>query len=335
MLNMSRLFALAGKDICNGFRNQIILYMFFSPIIMILAFQMVIPLLEGTTVQFVVDPSVPTDFEDRLRRTSQVERVSSYEELTDWVNQSSGWIGVFRKDASYALVFYGTEEEEIRQAAVQMAMIAATDLNDAVPVTVHSMGVEQSQLYTFLTAVLILLIGMWAGISMGLTVVDDKESGMIRAQAVCPITIGHYWASKILIVVAYNLLYGVIVSLAMVGTSLPGERVLMIVLASSALGVFMGMIIGVFADNQNTAIAIIKVSAFLLGFVPLLSMFFDSNWEWVFYPIPSFWVFRSVSGIVSGTGAYGWHFVLAILTNIGAFVLMMPLMIKKLRLRIH
>ena len=63
-------------------------------------------------------------------------------------------------------------------------------------------------------------------------------------------------------------------------------------LIASGVGVVIGYVVGGFTDSQLEAIGLIKIVNFAYLSIPILTIFVPESWQWLFYLLPNYWLFK-------------------------------------------
>ncbi len=190
------------------------------------------------------------------------------------------------------MLLEGNEESYVRELpGVILDRILQGE--DAVDLSTVSLGRERSPVREY-TAVFFLL-GMFliGGLFIGLSIVDDRQSGTIRALAVAPVNVVEYMIGKsmlgLLVVVALTLAVATI----LLGPAAVNYPLLLIsVAASLGVAVLIGFLIGLISNNMITAIAIIKVIGLPITGIPIAALFLPDHLKWLLYPFPNYWSFE-------------------------------------------
>jgi len=208
---MKKIFALYAKDIKNALRDKLFQFMLIAPFILIILAKVLIPSLEGVNVNLITDKSLEQSSLERLKELSVVQVVESEEQIKKLVEDFDDKIGITKNENGYKIILQGNEAEGLKNFAYNIIYSLGKDTSYDLGVKSVSLGNKRSQLKEILTAGLILFTVAISGMCMGLTVVDDKESQMIKALAVSPVSMSQYVLSKILNVLIYSSVFSAVI----------------------------------------------------------------------------------------------------------------------------
>jgi hypothetical protein len=211
------------------------------------------------------------------------------------------------------------------------------------PSPTATVTIEQQQLsrdgsllpeYTAMT--LIMLATLLGALAAAFIMVDDKETGAIRALAVAPLRLLEYTLARGFFALALSFILVMGSSLIMLGTAVSYGRLLVAFFCSAALIVLVTYLVGGFADNQLSAVAIIKVLMAAYISLPVISVFIPRAWHWLFYPLPNYWFWSALETIFIGqrgpVGLWGAAGLMLVLSLAGLAVLL-PLVQRRLKFR--
>jgi len=157
--------------------------------------------------------------------------------------------------------------------------------------------------------------GSMVGLVLGFLLLDARESRVIEALSVTPVTFDRFLSYRIampmVLAVALNPLCAVLA-----GIGLPGPIPM---LALSLVGVlFAGqstLALATFADNKVQAFAIMKMIS-SAGMIPMAAYFVGEPWQFLFGLFPPYWLFKGWWVAVEGGSSWWLYAGIGVVTNL-------------------
>jgi len=171
------------------------------------------------------------------------------------------------------------------------------------------------------------------GFIIGLGIVDDKENGTDRAILVSPVTKTEYFIGKSIYPIILILVYAII-ALAILGLmDVNIGQVYAMTIVSLPLTLLFGLLLGALADNENEAIGIGKLLAWVVMLAILGGTLLPDNWQWAVWWAPFYWIFNILESVFNNTAEWGdlaWKSLVALALTAGFFILLRNKIIKGL-----
>lgn len=310
---MKAILNLMRQDLATARRDNIILYMIVSPLLLALLVRLFLPTVEATGLTVALSREVDQQFGSALVNYAVVEVLADEAEVVARVERNDAVPGLLARNGKLVLLFEGNEPEAIIDAgkAVLTAVTAAEQLVDFEAV---SIGESSSLFREILVLSLIMLALMLGGIASGFNIIDEKDTRAISALSVSPIGKWRYIIARALgaIVVASLVTLGT--ALILFGTAINYLLLIIALFMSVLIITSLTLIVGGLAGNQVSAIAVIKVLMPLYLALPIVSLFVPGQWQPVFYPLPNYWQFQMLRNIFFGTQAESLYWPAALLT---------------------
>jgi ABC-2 type transport system permease protein len=328
---MKTLFTSIGREFKLIFRNGISIFMVAAPAILALVFILVFGAVNETTLQLAVDDSVSAAEQAKLERIADVERFDDAARMEARIRATDAVVGVRMEQGEAQVVFEGNEGESFISGTselVGMALSAPETLPayQSVPVAVKGgMAYNLSMIGMLLMS---LFIG---GATVGLSIVDERESGAIRAVAVSPMRFSGFIASKLLPALLLGLI-GISAAALIIGKASLLPQYLLLAVASALVSGMMTFAIGAFAGNQVAAIGVLKLLIPIGMILPISAVFVSEQWQFFYYILPMYWQYRAINAILTNTSAF-WPTLLTLLVSIPWFMASVWLFAKKVKFR--
>lgn len=172
-----------------------------------------------------------------------------------------------------------------------------------------------------------------AGFIIGLGIVDDKENGTDRAIRVSPVTKAEYFIGKSIYPMILILVY-TIIALAILGLmDVKIGQVYTMSVVSIATTLLFGLLLGAIANNENEAIGLGKLLAWVVMLAILGGTLLPDNWQWAVWWAPFYWIFNMMESIFTNTAVWGdlvWKSAVTLALTAGFFVLFRRKIVKGL-----
>jgi len=285
-----------GREFKLIFRNGISLYMAIAPALLAILFIVIFGALENTRITLAVDSSVDEASVTLLEQVADVERFEDLDQLKARVLNLDNIAGVTMDGGTPRVLVEGNEGKDFpvyMQTLVSMAL-------SGVDVGMFGKSAQsEDNIAMNVTMISILLMSLFiGGATVGLSIVSERETGVIRAVAVSPLRLSGYVLTK-LIPALILCTAGMTAATLIMGKSygLPGFLIL------TLFSVFtMGLMIfaiGTFAQNQIAAIGVLKLILPLSLVLPVSAMFVPEHLHFLYYALPMYWQYVAIDAINS------------------------------------
>jgi len=329
---MRRLRTIMGLDMTNALRDNIVAYMLIAPLLMALAVRFFFPSVEASGQNFAVEQNVGQSIIVSLEKYGQVEVYPNAQEVQSRIERNDSVPGVVISDGQVSLLLEGNEPlSVVRNAQAIIGKVLAGQ--NLVSVTQRHVGGERSLLYEYLVIGLMMMSIFLGAMIPGFNLIHEKETKAVRALNVSPLTTADYVAARGFLATLISVVTVSSASLILMGTSINYAHLIIGLLLSGLLTTLLALMVGVMADNQITAIAVLKVSTPLYMFIPFISLFVPAKFKPLFYPLPNYWQLQMLRSIYIGEGSYWPAAGLTLATSVILFLMLLPALKRKLRLR--
>lgn len=283
------------RELLIVFKNGLSLYMTLAPAILALIFIIVFGVMGQSSMKLAVDNSVETDYLARLESMAEVEKFADFELLRDRVNKSDNLAGVYVNSGTLTLLVQGNEDNEYIATAEAVANSAFNEIPNF-----HSVNItpKNNLAYDITMSVVFLLALFIGGATVGLSVVSERENGVIRAYAISPMSLPVYILTKLVPALIISIV-GSIMAALIIGK---GLGVVIIAFFSILTIGFIVFTIGAFAKNQVAAIGVLKLVMPLCLIMPVAAVFVPENVKMFFYVFPMYWQYIAIDAALNGSG---------------------------------
>ncbi len=176
-------------------RNGISLFMALAPALMAVLFIVILGAMQNTSLTFAVGPGVDPAAAAKLSEIADLEYFDSLETLRGRVARMDSVAGVTAENGVYKLLVEGNEGGEFADGMQRLLGLAiAGNVPDFRTEAVKPTG----SLAYDVSLISVLLFSLFVGgATLGLSVVTERESGVIAAVAVSPLPLGGYVMTKL------------------------------------------------------------------------------------------------------------------------------------------
>ena len=245
--------------------------------------------------------------------------------MKERVGGKSDVIGLYHDGKSYNLVLHGNESKEIEEAAKLILSGIQLDVWKSLEVEESDRGRLVPLITVFGFSFVVIISFVLGGMVIGFNIIEEKESGAMRALMVTPITKNELIFGRSILGVLIPLVHAL---LAVLIFDIPGIdllKLIIVTITSSIIGVVVGFLIGVMSSSQMSGIANMKISGWLLLMPVILAFILPEGAQIIFYWSPTYWSFVSLRDILNQSSNWA-SFALQILwicaTTAVIFILM-------------
>jgi ABC-2 type transport system permease protein len=307
---MRRLWTILRRDFISITRDAILVYVVVVPFLLSFGLRLFLPGLSQAGINVVITERDAPALVEKFEPYVYVEVVQDDAELQRRVLAFDDAVAIRQGlEGQYELVLEGNETHDSRilpEMVLQKA-VGSSSWNPAM----EEVG-QTTQLFREWFAVFITLSVLFLGsIVMGLHIVEDKETRMILALGVSPLTRRIYIAARSLLAVGLSLVL-VFGSLIVMGlTHFNGWQILSVTLAGALAAILFGFVMGALSSNQIHGIANLKFG-FLLVLLPgILTLLLPEQWWIALWWMPTYWIFSGFRAVLVDNA--GWDVLLPIL----------------------
>jgi len=312
------------------FRDGITIYLTISPAVLALVFILVFGMVQESNVSLtVVDGNLPQELTAKLEAVADIEYLDDLESLEDRVNGADSIAGVYMQDGNIKVLVEGNEAQDFADSR-QKLVSAALSAED-IKYTSEAVEKSNSLAYIISMSCILLLALFLGGAALGLGGVSERESGVIRAISVSPMTLWSYMISKII----PSLLLGIVgvSACALImgrGDALP--QFILLSLCSVFVSGIITLLIIAFAGNQIAAVGVLKIIMPVFLIVGISAVFIPEKWIFLYYALPMYWQYAAIDAIISG-GRSAFPLLMILATGLPWFIAVMFIFTKKVKMK--
>lgn len=312
-----RILTMIRKDLRTSTRDQIVLYMLCSPLLIGLGLALLLPMLERATPGFAIDDSLAPAHVAVLAELGPIERLPSRAAVEARVLERDDRLGVvgLASDtgdrSGYEVIVEGDEPLALRS-------LPARAIEQGVDVEALRSGTgDLREISTALATYAIVVI---VGLIVGFAILEEKQTQTHRVYDVTPLRHAEYMIGKLGLGVLLSLVL-VIPTLALpMGLDLDWPALLMMTAAGTPFGLTLGLIVAVGAKDQLGAIAIMKALMPIWTTIPVLGFVLPEEWLWTQWAFANHWCVQGLAHALGDGAALGRHAALAFVTGLPVLI---------------
>ncbi|MBN2050400.1 MAG: ABC transporter permease [Spirochaetales bacterium] len=301
---MKKLLSLMKFDTVNALRDSMVIYILVAPLLIAGALRIFLPGFERAVITVAVQAASAeeTAVAQEVERFARVEVYPDAEAVEERVGRTDSVGGLVRRNGEWTILLEGNEDpasEAVMQAVVQAALRG----QPAAKYTVEDTG-NRSRLKEYASVFLIMMASLIGGLAVAFAMIDEKEQNVTRAFSISPLTPAQYFLARGLLAFLAGVVIALIGHLIMSGFSTSLAAFFLALIASAAIPLAIALLVGGLAGNQIQAVAVLKIVMLIYMTFPLVSIFTGPSWQWPFYILPNYWMFKVFESVyVLGKGA--------------------------------
>ena len=328
---MRAILAGVGREWKLVFRNGISIFMVAAPAILAFVWILVFGALNRSTLRLATDHTIDDTLRKKLAYVAQVESFHDTATMEARVRQMDAVAGVTKLNGEVTVIVAGDEGEEFIRSANELVGLAVAAPEGGVSYGSETVAVQGGLAYDISMVGILLLSFLIGGATVGLSIVDERESGVIRAVAVSPFRLAGYAITKMIPAFLLGAV-GVSAAAFILGRADLLFRFLLLSAVSVFISGMMAFLLGAFASNQIAAIGVLKLLLPAGLILPVSAIFVAGQWQALYYALPMYWQYRAIAAFLSGTPAQ-IPVMLTLLVSLPWFVLSIWLFTRKTSLR--
>lgn len=302
---MKRILNIMGLDMTNALRDNIIIYMIIAPLLMAFAVRIFFPSFEAAGLNIAVEQEAGQELILALEQYGKVEVMENADAVRTRVRRPDALPGVIVIDGEPALLFEGNEPEATVQSYTAILERALSG-QDLLTLTHKNISTSRSLLYEYLIIMVLMMTIFLGAVVPGFNLIHEKETKAVKALNISPMTLADYLAARGVLAVSIGLVTAVLVTLILAGTAVNYWLLMAALLVSALLTTLLTLLVGTFADNQISAIAVLKIIMPVYLALPLIAMFIPEKFQFLFWILPNYWQFQMLKTVILGAGEPFW-----------------------------
>ena len=160
----------------------------------------------------------------------------------------------------------------------------------------------------------LLIMPALTGTVVGFMVLDERDSGTLRALQVTPLSMGGYLLYRTAFQVVLCVVGSYIITALMGMLAVPWLALLPLALLAALEAPLFAMLFASLAANKVQGVAVMKGLS-LLMVLPFVAWFVSPPWQWLFGIVPTFWPIKAAWLLAAGQ-PYAWVLGIGLLLHI-------------------
>ena len=302
-MNLRRTLQNCRNDLRVGLGNQQMVLLLMAPIIIAVSIRLMLPVIDGAKPTLVAAGSFQQLVVDHLERRADVVWVEDRDAVVERVQGVDDIIGVYgAPERSIEVIIEGNELQALRNYPGLVINEAIAMLEGGTPLVVEheqlalTEGLNRSQSLSVVLFMVLLLVSMFPA----LAIVGDRETQTLDSLRVAPLSFAEYLVAKILVMVDIGGVMFTLVTVILLGADVPWSLLAVGFLACLPSAVFVVSIIGAFANDQMTAMSLVRVVALAMMIPIALSLYFGAGESIWLAPWTMHWAGQALVAALEG-----------------------------------
>lgn len=311
------------------FRDGITIYMAIAPALLALVFIFVFGSVQQSSISLAVEKSLPQEYITKLQAVADIEYLNDLEALKSRVKGPDSIAGVYMQDGNIKVLVEGNEAQgfaESRQALVSTAVSS----NNLVYESEMIKGKDSLAFIISMASIFLLSLFM-GGAALGIGGVAERESGVIRALSISPMSLWAYIISKIIPALLFGII-GVSASSLIMGRADALPQFIMLAISSVFVSGMIIFIIITLAGNQIAAVGALKIIMPLFLAIGISAVFIPQKWIVLYYALPMYWQYTAIDAIITNMKP-SFQFIMIFTTSLPWFFCALIIFVKKVKMR--
>ncbi len=313
---MKRLYYSMAREFKLIFRDGITAYLTIAPALLALVFVLIFGSMQRSVISLAVDNTLPQELTARLEQVAEVTYYNTLQDLQARVSGVDSIAGVTMQNGQIRLIVEGNEAAGF--AAQRQQLVSAALGNEPIAYTAQAVTAGQPLAYTISMASVFLLALFIGGAALGLGGVTERESGVIHALSISPITLAGYLLSKLLPALLFGTL-GVSAAALILGRADTLPQFLLLALCSVFVSGIIILLLVALAGNQIAAVGVLKLMMPVFLVLGVSAVFVPEQWLFLYFALPMYWQYAAIDAILSG-GQAAMPLLMIIATGFAWFI---------------
>lgn len=295
---MKKILAIIQRDVKNGMRDWLIVYLTLAPFLIALILRLFIPATQNGFFSIAVLENDP--LEALMASYAKVETFKTESDMIERINRNDDIMGILSKpNHQYEIIKQGNEAMDYTSFLEPLLYNGIiTDSQFDHYIQISNIDFTMSPLKLQGGILIMLFSTVFGGMFIVLNMVDEKMSNTIKALNVTP-------ASRFQVVIGKGFIGFLLPIIGALGAAwilgfsgIAYGVFLLTIIATALISLIIGFVIGILNDEPIAAVASMKIV-----FVPVLlsvfgAMFLSEKWQPLLYWSPYYWSYKSLHDIL-------------------------------------
>lgn len=290
---LKRILRLMKKDLIYSIRESVLIYSIVGMLLLVVGVRFFLLTAVGEQlIVIAVDETVSTQFVEQLKDYAKLEYFADVVQLKERVLERDDVSGIHFDGVDYVVISEGNEDAFTRE----WPRIFINNIlygSNRTELSIISLEREAFPFVGYLA--LFMLIGLYqtGGLFIGLSIVDDRQSGSIKALIITPIRTIDYIIGKSILGSVVVVVLSLATTTILLGPSAINYPILTIsIIASLGITIFVGFLVGLISKNYVTANALYKPIGTCVTLIPAIALFIPDKLKYLLYIFPNYWTFE-------------------------------------------
>ncbi len=296
---MRKIIAVLYRDILNGLRDWLILYLAIAPLLIALIFRLVVPGVSDTNLNLVMKHGEDQQLVSYLDDFAKIEYVDSLEDIEERVLRMDDVFGVMTVDEKVEVITQGNERREMIDALkLLINRHCHSDVEVPINIMISDVGWGESPLKIEGANILILFTSVFGGMLILLNMVDEKMSNTLSSINVSTISRFEFVVGKSILGFILPIVGSIGALLILEFETINIAHLVITLLSIGLTSVVIGFAIGVYNDEPIAAIASMKGV-----FIPLIlsvagAIYLSDQLQVLLFWSPFYWAYQNINAIL-------------------------------------
>ncbi|MBD3399253.1 MAG: hypothetical protein GF399_02855 [Candidatus Coatesbacteria bacterium] len=292
---LKRLTTSLGREYKYLFRNRMVLFGLFGPLLMVFILQLILPAATSFELELAVREELPAAVRDELAGLAELVVAADVDELHAITARFSDTPGVVLRDGRLTLLLQGNEADNVVEAAGRAVAVAQAVLDGRPPpqpdITVVVDEDNALARWRGIFARTFALFGITVGsLAVGFSLMEERLCGVTAALSVSPLRRGEYLLGKTLAAGLLSLVLPPLIYL-LLGVGADWGALLLVSVVGVTVGAGIGMLLGLYADSEMQLMTYFKALAVII-FPPIVAALVPAAWHPTMWWLPTYWLGR-------------------------------------------
>lgn len=293
---VKKLINLIAKDLAIISRDKIMLYVIFVPVVVSILLSLILPGIHDINLTIAVDQSVERHISEKITPYVNIHTHKSLDLVYKSVREYDHIAGLTKTKDGYKLIFEGNESSDIKEYYESIIYKVISKNSDS-SVNRVSLGSEITGIREYILTIFFVSMMFISGMLIAFLIIEDKETKAFDSMFISPVRIYQYIASKEILGLSVSIILSALCGIILFKDIRITSNIVIGTVFSSGLGILLGFLIGIIADNQITGLSMIKVVILIFIGIPIGAIFIPLEYQFTLYPLPNYWIFKVYENI--------------------------------------
>lgn len=304
---IKKMFILFFRDLKVNTRDFLSLYILSAPLLFAIAFNLIAPGINDTTVNIALVEGENVEMQAYLEDFAKVSVHEDLEALEERVGRRDDVFAFVNDGSDYYIIQQGNESE----GYVDFARLMLTFYEEGVLVEdsrseIFSFDRTVPPLKKMLVNIALMFTSIMGGMVIAMNIIEEKKDKTIHAIHLTPISKNAYVLGKGMMGM-FLPLYGSVALILLTGFSgINWAQMIILVMVSTILSLLVGFVMGLTNDSFMDAAGSVKMLFMPMAGGVAVAELVSEKWQWTVYWMPFYWTYLAADDILSYTSTWGF-----------------------------